>query len=370
MRYYLIAGEASGDLHGANLIAALKQKDDSAVLRGWGGNLMKEQGAKIVKHYKHLAFMGFWEVLKNLRPILANVYFCKKDILNFKPDALVLIDYPGFNMIIAKWATKLGIPVHYYILPQAWAWKENRVKKLAKHTNFRYVILPFEVDFFAQKHKLSIDFVGHPLIDELFAIPDLDEDAFRTELGIPNNQKVIALLPGSRKQEINKILPVMTSVIDSFPNHRFVIAGTSNIDKSLYKRFAPNVDVMMDRTYDVLRIAQAAIVTSGTATLETALLKTPQIVCYKASPLSFAIAKRIVKLPFVSLVNLIAGRLLVQELIQKDCNAFAFTKALQEILSPNGRKKVLSGYKDLIQKLGGRGASEKVAKLIYKRTHA
>ncbi|MEC7659656.1 MAG: lipid-A-disaccharide synthase, partial [Bacteroidota bacterium] len=185
-----------------------------------------------------------------------------------------------------------------------------------------------------------------------------------------NNQKVIALLPGSRKQEINKILPVMISVIDSFPNHRFVIAGTSNIDKSLYKRFAPNVDVVMDRTYDVLRIAQAAIVTSGTATLETALLKTPQIVCYKASPLSFAIAKRIVKLPFVSLVNLIAGRLLVQELIQNDCNAFAFTNALQEILSPNGRKKVLSGYNDLIQKLGGRGASEKVAKLIYKRTHA
>lgn len=370
MRYYLIAGEASGDLHGANLIAALQQNDDSAVLRAWGGNKMQEQGAQIVKHYKHLAFMGFWEVLKNIRTILANVSFCKKDILNFKPDALVLIDYPGFNMIIAKWAIKLGIPVHYYILPQAWAWKENRVKKLAKHTNFRYVILPFEVDFFDQKHKLSIDFVGHPLIDELFAIPDLEEDAFRAQLSIPNNQKVIALLPGSRKQEINKILQVMASVIDAFPNHRFVIAGTSNIDKSLYQRFAPNVDVVMDRTYDVLRIAQAAIVTSGTATLETALLKIPQIVCYKTSPLSFAIAKRIVKLPFVSLVNLIAGRLLVQELIQKDCNTFALTDALQDVLSPSGRKKVLSGYDDLIQKLGGRGASEKVAKLIYKRTHA
>ncbi len=370
MKYYLIAGEASGDLHGANLIAALKQKDDSAVLRAWGGNKMQEQGAQIVKHYKNLAFMGFWEVLKNLRTILTNISFCKKDILNFKPDALVLIDYPGFNMIIAKWATRLGIPVHYYILPQAWAWKENRVKKLAKHTNFRYVILPFEVDFFEQKHKLSIDFVGHPLIDELFTIPDLEEDVFRTQLGISKSQKIIALLPGSRKQEINKILLVMTSVIDAFPNHRFVIAGTSNIEKSLYQRFAPNVDVVMDQTYDILRIAQAAIVTSGTATLETALLKIPQIVCYKTSPISFAIAKRIVKLPFVSLVNLISGRLLVQELIQKDCNTIALSDALEEILSPSGRKKMLSGYEDLLQKIGGRGASEKVAKLIYKRTHA
>ena len=370
MRYYLIAGEASGDLHGANLIAALKQQDDSVVLRAWGGNKMQGQGAQIVKHYKHLAFMGFWEVLKNIRTISANVSFCKKDILSFKPDALVLIDYPGFNMIIAKWATRLGIPVHYYILPQAWAWKENRVKKLAKHTNFRYVILPFEVDFFEQKHKLRIDFVGHPLIDELFTIPDLETDAFRKQLGIPIKQKVIALLPGSRKQEITKILPVMTSVIGAFPNHRFVIAGTSNIDKSLYQSFAPNVDVIMDRTYDILRIAQVAIVTSGTATLETALLKIPQIVCYKTSTLSFAIAKRIVKLPFISLVNLIAGRLLVKELIQKDCNALALTDALQEILSLSGRKEVLSGYDDLIQKLGGRGASEKVAKLIHERTHA
>ena len=370
MRYYLIAGEASGDLHGANLIAALQQNDDSAVLRAWGGNKMQQQGAQIVKHYKYLAFMGFWEVAKNLKTILSYIAFCKKDILAFKPDVLILIDYPGFNMRIAKWATILGIPVHYYIMPQVWAWKENRVRKLAKYTNYRYAILPFEVDFFEQKHKLSIDFVGHPLIDELSAIPKSDGGALKAALGLTKNEKIIALLPGSRKQEITKILGVMTTIIDSFPEYRFVIAGTSNIDQSLYRQLAPGVDIVIDQTYYLVRYADAAIVTSGTATLETALLKTPQIVCYKTSPLSFAIAKRIVKLPFISLVNLVVNRLLIRELIQGECNQTELKYSLQKILSKNSRKAILSGYDELIEKLGGKGASEKVASLIHKRTHA
>jgi lipid-A-disaccharide synthase len=370
MKYYFIAGEASGDLHGANLIAALKQKDAVSEFRAWGGDKMQNQGAEIVKHYKHLAFMGFWEVAKNLRTILSNIAFCKKDIIAFKPDALVLIDYPGFNMRIAKWATALGIPVHYYIMPQVWAWKENRVRKLAKHTNYRYGILPFEVDFFQKKHKLPIDFVGHPLIDELSAIPKSYSTSLRVALGLTKNEKIIALLPGSRKQEISKILGVITTIIDSFPDYRFVIAGTSNIDRSLYHQLAPDVDIVIDQTYDLIRLADAAIVTSGTATLETALLKTPQIVCYKTSPLSFAIAKRIVKLPFISLVNLVVNRLLVRELIQSECNQTKLTNSLQEILSKNGRKAILSGYDELIEKLGGKGASEKVASLIHRRTHA
>ena len=370
MKYYLIAGEASGDLHGSNLIAALKQKDVTSKFRAWGGDKMQNQGAEIVKHYKNLAFMGFWEVAKNLRKILSYITFCKKDILAFKPDALILIDYPGFNMRIAKWATALRIPVHYYIMPQVWAWKENRVRKLAKYTNYRYAILPFEVDFFEQKHKLHIDFVGHPLIDELSEIAQTDTASLKASLDMTKNEKIIALLPGSRKQEINKILGVMTSIIDSFPKYRFVIAGTSNIDQSLYHQLAPDVDIVMDQTYDLVRLADAAIVASGTATLETALLKTPQIVCYKTSPLSFAIAKRIVKLSFISLVNLIVNRLLVRELIQSECNKIELRNTLQEILSENVRKAILSGYDEVIEKLGGKGASEKVASLIHKRTHA
>ena len=370
MKYYLIAGEASGDLHGGNLIAALKEKDATSIFRAWGGDKMKNQGAQIVKHYKYLAFMGFWEVAKNLRTILSYIAFCKKDILAFKPDALILIDYPGFNMRIAKWATALGIPVHYYIMPQVWAWKENRVKKLAKYTNYRYAILPFEVDFFEQKHKLPIDFVGHPLIDELSVIPNSNGGSFIAALGLSKNEKIIALLPGSREQEITKILGVLIRLIDSFPDYRFVIAGTSNIDRSLYNQIAPGVDIVIDQTYDLVRHADAAIVTSGTATLETALLKTPQIVCYKTSPLSYAIAKRIVKLPFISLVNLILNRLLVRELIQSECNQTKLSNSLREILSENGRKAILSGYDELIEKLGGIGASEKVASLIHKRTHA
>jgi len=370
VRYYLIAGEASGDLHGANLIAALKQKGSLDEFRAWGGDKMKSQGAQIVKHYKHLAFMGFWEVAINIRTILSFISICKKDILFFKPDALILIDYPGFNMRIAKWASKLNIPVHYYIMPQAWAWRENRVKNLAKFTDFRYAILPFEVEKKEKKHNLSIDFVGHPLLDEISSLKKFDTSLIETQLRLSNNVRVIALLPGSRKQEINKILPVIISLIDSFPNYRFVIAGTKNIDKSLYNQLAPGIDIVIDQTYELVNLADAAIVTSGTATLETALLKTPQIVCYKTSPLSFAIAKRIVNLPFISLVNLVLNRLLVRELIQNDCNQAELTKALKEIISMNGKKTILSGYDELIKKLGGKGASKMVASLIIKRTHA
>ena len=370
MKYYLIAGEASGDLHGANLIEALKKKNAAIEIRAWGGSKMERKGATIVKHYKELAFMGFWEVAKNLRTILSNISFCKKDILKFQPDALILIDYPGFNMRIAKWAKQKKIPVHYYIMPQVWAWKENRVKKLAKDTDYRYAILPFEVDFFQKKHSLDIDFVGHPLLDELSSRPPVDEVMFRKELGVSNDQKIIALLPGSRKQEIRKLLSVMNSVKDQFPDYTFVIAGTSAIEKSLYNEFAPNVPIVIDQTYALVSSSKAALVTSGTATLETALLKIPQVVCYITSPLSYAIAKCIVSLSYISLVNLIMNRLLVEELIQKKCNPKELSRALGDILSKKGRAEVISGYNDLIAELGGEGASEKTASLIHQRSHA
>ena len=362
MKYYIIAGEASGDLHGSNLIKELVLKDSKATIRAWGGDLMQQAGAEMVKHYRDLAFMGFLEVVQNLGTILQNIRFCQSDIEAFSPDILILIDYPGFNMRIASWAKKRGIQVHYYIMPQVWAWKENRINKLKRDTDYQYAILPFELDFFNQKHQLNVSFVGHPLLDALGAY---HPNKHFKKNHLPKNAKpIVALLPGSRKQEIQKLLPIMSEVAQYLSTYQFVIAGTAHQPIELYHTYAPDLPIVFGNTYNLLSVSKAALVTSGTATLETALLKVPQIVCYKTSLISYAIAKRVVNLPFISLVNLIMEREVVQEFIQDECNKHKLIKFLPKIIDGNQRNKILRDYEALAQKLGGIGASKTVATKI------
>ena len=368
MKYYIISGEASGDLHGSNLMKALFQKDNNADIRFWGGDLMQEAGGTLVKHYRELAFMGFAEVIQNLRVILGNIKFCKKDILEFEPDVLVLIDYPGFNMRIAKFAKKYGIKIHYYISPQIWAWKENRIHKIKRDVDEMYVILPFEKEFYEKKHNFPVHFVGHPLIDAISKREQVKGKKFRAKHQL-SIKPIIALLPGSRKQEIKKLLAVMLTMPAKFPNYQFVIAGAPSQDYDFYKPFITNENVkfISNKTYDLLSMSYAAIVTSGTATLETALFKVPEIVCYKTSWLSYQIGKRLVKLKFISLVNLIMDREVVIELIQNDFNEQRLEKELNNILDTNKRKTMFSDYFELETILGGKGASEKVAALIINK---
>lgn len=365
MKYYVIAGEASGDLHGSNLIRALKTKDSKADFRGWGGDLMQAQGMDLVTHYKDLAFMGFIEVLFNLKTILKNIKRCKSDILNYMPDALILVDYPGFNMRIAAWAKRHDIPVHYYIAPQAWAWKENRVKSIARDVTSLYVILPFEEAFFRQ-HGCPVHYVGHPLKDVLLQKPELDPDKFRKQYSL-NDKPIIALLPGSRRQEISVMLPVMDQVAQRHPDHQFVVAGAPAIDPSFYSGLirAKNLMVVSRETYAVLSMAQGALVTSGTATLETALMNVPQVVCYQGNWISYQIAKRIIKLSYISLVNLILDTQAVPELIQNAFKAQTLNEALEYILSKKGRQQQLDAYQRLHSKIGHEGASDRVASLIF-----
>lgn len=369
MKYYIISGEASGDLHGSNLMKALLKKDHSATIRFWGGDLMQQVGGTLVKHYKELAFMGFIEVLLNIKTILKNIEFCKNDILQFQPDALVLIDYPGFNMRIATFAKKRGIKVHYYISPQIWAWKENRIHKIKRDVDEMYVILPFEKEFYEKKHQFPVHFVGHPLIDAIANRQQVDEKVFR-ETHCLTNKPIIALLPGSRKQEITKLLSVMIKMAHKFKNYEFVIAGAPSQEYEFYKPFITdeNVQFISNKTYDLLSISYAAIVTSGTATLETALFKVPEIVCYKTSWISYQIGKRLINLKFISLVNLIMDKEVVKELIQNDLNEKTLEKQLRIILDETNRSKMFLNYFDLEKKLGGKGASEKVAKLIINKT--
>jgi len=366
MKYYIIAGEASGDLHGSNLMKALLKEDPKADIRFWGGDLMQTVGGSIVTHYKERSFMGFAEVIMNLKTILGFIKSCKKDIESFKPDVIVLIDNSGFNLRIAKWAKEEGYKTHYYISPQVWASRASRVKKIKRYVDAMYTILPFEKEFY-DKHGYEVNFVGHPLIDAVSYRELVDEMAFRDSYKL-SNKPIIALLPGSRKQEIKKMLDVMLSVVDDFTDYQFVIAGAPSQDFSFYQSIIQSRDIAFvdNKTYDLLSISFAALVTSGTATLETALFKVPQVVCYKASNISYQIAKRIVTLKFISLVNLIMDREVVTELIQGDLNTKRLKKELEAILNPEKREQLFLDYYELEKKLGGKGASENTAKLIYK----
>lgn len=365
MKYYIIAGEASGDLHGSNLMKALYEEDPQADIRFWGGDLMQNVGGTLVKHYRDLAFMGFVEVLFNLKTILNNITICKNDITQFKPDVIIYIDYPGFNMRIAKWARETGYKNHYYISPQIWAWKENRIKAIKHDIDKMYVILPFEKDFYEVKHHFRVEFVGHPLIDAIHNQSNMATDTFRTENQL-SEKPIIAILPGSRKQEISKMLEVMLSIVKDFPDYQFVIAGAPSQEYSFYQQFISNENIkfVSNKTYALLRNATAALVTSGTATLETALFKVPEVVCYKGSWASYQIAKRIITLKYISLVNLIMDREIVTELIQDDCSTKRIKEELTKILEPNYRKTLLKNYDLLEEKLGGIGASKKTAQLI------
>ena len=368
MKYYLISGEASGDLHGGNLIKALKTQDSTATIRCWGGDLMQSAGAELIKHYRDLAFMGFAEVVKNLPTIFKNIRFCKDDILAFQPDAVILIDYPGFNLRIAEWAHNEGLKVIYYISPQVWAWKEGRVKKMKQIIDKMLVILPFEKDYYKEKWNWDVDYVGHPLIEAIEEKKkELGYTLAKTNPGF--TIKKIALLPGSRKQEITKKLPIMLEVAKSFPDYQFVVAEAPGLESDFYIPFLKayqNVASVKNATYQLLLESDAALVTSGTATLETALLGVPEIVCYKGSNISYQIAKRLIKIKYISLVNLIMDKLIVTELIQDELNVVNLVKELNLILSnPVHQTQLKADYLDLYEKLSKGGhASAQAAKII------
>jgi len=364
MKYYVIAGEASGDLHGAKLIQQLMANDPQATIRFWGGDKMQAAGGKMVKHYKELAFMGFWEVIKNLRTILNNLAFCKKDIAAFSPDVIIYIDYPGFNMRIAQWARKQGYRNHYYISPQIWAWKENRIKKIKRDLDELYVILPFETDYYREKHQHDVTFVGHPLVEIIAEEEEKPfDDAFPFLLP---DQQVVALLPGSRKQEIEKMMPLFLEVATAFPQHQFVIAAAPGIPVEWYAQFTQQAQIHLvhQQTYSLLRIADAALVTSGTATLETALFGIPQLVCYRSSWISYWIAKRVVKLEYISLVNLILNKAVVPELIQGQCNVDEITQQLNALFTDAVQTKMKADYDRIKTVLGKNKASALVAQKI------
>ncbi|CAL2058959.1 lipid-A-disaccharide synthase [Tenacibaculum sp. 190524A05c] len=364
MKYYIVAGEASGDLHGSNLMKEIIKQDSDADIRFWGGDLMKEAGGTLVSHYKERAFMGFVEVIMNLRKIFGFIKFCKNDIASFNPDVIIFIDNSGFNLRIAKWAKEKGFRTNYYISPQVWASRAGRVEAIKRDVDKMFVILPFEKEFY-NKYNYQVEFVGHPLIDGIADRPQIDEKSFRKEHDL-GEKEIIALLPGSRKQEITKMLSTMLLMVDKFPDYQFVIAGAPSQTESFYDEFIQNKNVKFinNKTYDLLSIANTALVTSGTATLETALFKVPQVVCYKGSWLSYQIAKRIITLKYISLVNLIMDKEVVTELIQNDFNEKRLEQELQSIVKGEKREQLFSEYFDLEQKLGGKGASAKTASLI------
>lgn len=365
MKYYIIAGEASGDLHASNLMKALRKKDPDAEFRVWGGDLMQAQGGDVVKHYRDLAFMGFLEVLKNIRTILSNISFCKQDILDYQPDAMILVDYPGFNLRIAEFAHQNNLKVLYYISPQVWAWKQSRVKKIRKVVDQMYVILPFEKDFYT-KHDYDVQFVGHPLLDAIAGREGMSDKDFQEKHQL-DERPIVALLPGSRQQEIANMLPRMLEVRSRFPHYQFVLAGAPSVDEESYRQHGADKDlkIIKNQTYDLLEHSHAALVSSGTATLETALFKVPEVVCYKTSNFSYQIAKRLVKIKYISLVNLVVDKEIVTELIQDDLNADRISEELQAILEGPKREALLHNYDELHRRLGGGGASEKTADLIW-----
>ncbi len=367
MKYYIIAGEASGDLHASKLVRELKKIDGSAQIRAWGGDKMQQAGAELVKHYRDLAFMGFVQVALNLRTIFRNLDFAKKDITEFKPDVLILVDYPGFNLRIAKWAKEQNIRICYYIAPQMWAWHQSRIHKLHKYCDQTIVVLPFEPEFHA-KFGYKAEFVGHPLLDEVNETPFSDPATFRKEHGL-DERPLVALLPGSRKQEIKKNLPSMLSVVDRFPGYQFVIGGVDSLGKNFYTPFfkKQSVKIVFGQAYNLLHHADAALVTSGTATLETGLIGTPLVVCYKINGFMAFLAKHFLRVRYISLVNLILDKPLVKELtnnlnaktLEEELNLLLFDKEKQELYRQN--------YAGLRKLCGESGASARVASLIYNR---
>jgi len=367
MKYYIIAGEASGDLHGANLIKAIKEKDPQAIFRCWGGDLMQAQGAEVVKHYRDLAFMGFIEVVKNLPTITKNIKFCKADILQFAPDVIIFIDYPGFNLRIASFAKQHNLKTVYYISPQIWAWKQSRVHQIKRDIDKMLVILPFEQEFY-QRFDCQVDFVGHPLLDAIHNLSKTDE-SWRQKNNL-SDKPIIALLPGSRKQEINTMLPIRLSVADNFRDYQFAVAVAPGQELNFYQPFTEKypVKLVQGETYALLQNAHAALVNSGTATLETALFNVPEVDCYKGSKISYEIAKRIIKVKYIALVNLIMDKMVVKELIQDELNSKNSTAQLNELLEPNKRTQLLANYHLLKEKLGGSGASQSTAEKIVSLT--
>ena len=368
MKYYIVAGEASGDLHGYGLIQSIKKYDSDSEIRAWGGELINGLGVKLDKHINELAFMGFVEVLANIRTIKANFSHCKKNILDFNPDVLILIDYPGFNLRMAKWAKKQNIRVFYFISPTIWAWHTSRVYTVKDCVERMYTILPFEKEFY-KKFDVDVEYYGNPLLNKINNFERPNQIVFREENKL-GDKDIIALLAGSRNQEIKNILPVMCEIVKEFPEYEFVLAGTSTVDRKLYENIIEGTDIriLYGKTYEILSVSRAAIVTSGTATLETALFGVPQVVCYKGNKLSVAIARLVAKVKYISLVNLILDKALLKELIQKDCNSKALASELQNIL-PGGDKhtEILKGYEKLHEILGNYDTYESIAKDMYER---
>lgn len=361
MKYYLIAGERSGDLHGGNLIQAIRRHDPAATFRAWGGEQMEEAGAVLVRHYRKMAFMGFWEVVQNLGAIRRNFRDCERDLLANRPDVLILIDYAGFNLRMARFAKKHGIRVFYYISPKVWAWNQKRALKIKATVDRLFVILTFEVDFFRQ-YDYRVDYVGNPLMDAIAAFqPDA---TFAGRFTKP----VVALLPGSRKQEVEGVLPTMLAATKAFPDYQFVVAGVSNLPEMLYQKHLaayPGITVVNDDAYNLLSVAEAALVTSGTATLETALLDVPQVVCYRTGRISYEIARRLIAVPYISLVNLIADKPAVTELIQNDLTPERLADELRQILPGGSRRAaMLTDYAELRDRVGGPGASDRAGELM------
>ena len=366
MKYYIIAGEASGDLHASNLVAEIKKKDKKAEFRGFGGDLMKAQGVELVKPYRMMAYMGFVEVVVNLRKVLGNIAQCKKDIIDYQPDVVVLVDYPGFNFRIADFAHRQGFKVVYYISPQVWAWKRRRVRKIKASVDKMLVILPFEEEFY-RHYGVDVTYVGNPLLDELAKFGVANRSIFLRRNSLGEKREIIALLPGSRKQEIKRVLPVMLKVVPHFPDYQFVVAGVSSIDKDLYKSIIGNADVFLveNQTYELLQNSSAALVTSGTATLETALFSVPEVVCYKATDFSYRLAKWMIKVRFISLVNLVMDKEVVKELIQGELTENNAVMELDQLLHNGKRQRqMLEDYEELKDKLGNVGASEKAAEVV------
>lgn len=365
MKYYIIAGEASGDLHASKLMNGIKARDAQAEFRCWGGEYMQEAGGTIVKNYHELAFMGFQEVILNIRTVLRNIRFCKEDITAWNPDAVILVDYPGFNMRIAEFAKANGFKVFYYISPQVWAWKKHRVHKLHRNTDLAFVVMPFEKDFHA-RYGYHVEFTGHPMPDSMDMNAKIDEAAFRRN-NLLGEKPIIALIPGSRKQELHRILPHMLKITERFIDYQFVIAGVPTLGEKFYVKLIKNypVKVVYGQTYDLLRVSRAAAVKSGTVTLETAMLGVPQVVCYRFSFLTALVAWIVVHVKYISLVNLILDRKVVAELIQYKFTAETLSRELAPLL-PDGeaRSRMLNDYKELLSRVGPPGASDRAASIM------